>query len=836
MDAYILGRKIQEVSESYIFTDLSGSGDAFDDRNDYVLGQTNQDLTRTSEERRVLAFQNANVPAQPVDSIVSITGSSSGALVEKYIDVNGNIKGNYELVKDYNPETGGSPFGFDRITFTSNTKEVLGESLSKKKDFGIDALAFTGINTLQSIFSDINQFDENSNISSAGNKFIKLNHAPVVNVSKITNKTTGEIYTIVSQNKNSEGINEDGIIEISGRSLPNSADILSVNYTWRHEYDPYIDFSGTDVPWQFSDKNKVDSIDWSSAGGIFEEETTISRTDDGLVYEVSLGNNVSRPVSLYRKDVSQSTVSVVKTVGAVSLVGIELSLEDDVVRNIISVKRASDYLELYNTINNDGYFESRVIYLPSDSQASIDDEVLVSYNKVELFDIPGGDGSFYNNKITLPSDGSLEEAEVLEVVEEIFFSAETIYASYVAETSSVYKSTNLSNLPINSVDSSNNLVGLDDFESELSNQPIFFRYGDEGEEVEIERFGPAPLLVSTSGVVSPGKIKISGETLTRLSVEVNAGIALSNSVFSLRSELSQALGVAITDNIGIARVDRAMLLDSNGNLESEYNVFGCSVSNNKFSKGLSQVDSSLQTYEFRLPDTAENKAIKASSGDTILLHILAYNLDDYEELYFASSGSNISRNRFGRINRISVSSGFRTTGGVIAGSVDIKSYSQPNVGETYFANYDFTAPKEGERITISYNVNRLVIDATSELERVRPITADVLVKEAEELTVDVQGTLLINDDALNEAERITDSVINAVTNLLNTARLGSTIDYSDVISVAAAQNGVDSVNISIFNETGKAGRRAYIQSLDNQTISPGKIFFEAVSRSKFRIN
>ena len=86
VDAYILGRKIQEVSESYIFTDLSGSGDVFDDRNDYVLGQTNQDLTRTSEERRVLAFQNANVPAQPVDSIVSITGSSSGVLVEKYID------------------------------------------------------------------------------------------------------------------------------------------------------------------------------------------------------------------------------------------------------------------------------------------------------------------------------------------------------------------------------------------------------------------------------------------------------------------------------------------------------------------------------------------------------------------------------------------------------------------------------------------------------------------------------------------------------------------------------------------------------------------------------
>ena len=62
VDAYILGRKIQNVSDSYIFTDLSGSGKITDDRNNYILGQSTQDLTKTSEERRLLAFKKATNP------------------------------------------------------------------------------------------------------------------------------------------------------------------------------------------------------------------------------------------------------------------------------------------------------------------------------------------------------------------------------------------------------------------------------------------------------------------------------------------------------------------------------------------------------------------------------------------------------------------------------------------------------------------------------------------------------------------------------------------------------------------------------------------------------
>jgi len=837
VDAYILGRKIQETSDSYIFTDLSGSGDASDDRNDYVLGQSTQDLTRTSEERRILAFKNANIPAQPVDSIISITGSASGAFTEQFIDLNGDVKGNYVLEKDLNPETGGSPFGFDKISFTSNTKEIIAENLVKKQNFGLDPLSFNDINEISGVYFDINEVKENSKVSIAGNQYIKLLHKPVLKVNKVINETTGEVYSVVSQKLSEGGMNEDGIIEISGRSLPSAADVLSVNYIWRHYFDPYIDYAGSDAVGQFSDNSATDAIDWSSAGGIFEEESSISKSQDGLIYEVLLKNTVSRPLSVYKKDTVESRVSVINMIGTAAVIGIELSLEDKLIENIISIKRASDGIELYKTKYMDGSFESRIITLPSDTPANIDEEVIVHYNKVELYDISEPDGSFYNNIITLPSESALEEQGLLESVEEAYLAGEGVYATYVADASVVYKEVNLSSLPITSISKSNNLIAQDEFEAESSNQPIFYTFSSDGSPVSIDRYGAAPLRLSVSGTSAPGKIKVAGEALTRLSMEVEVGTAMTNRLIDIRSEIKEVLGIdSVPSNMGIARVDRAALLGWSGRFKEEYDVFGCSLKNVEYSIGAAEKDGELMNYQFELPDTPNNNSIVASSGDIILLHILVYDKNAYEEIYFSEAADKVTANRFARINRVSVSSGFRSGKNSLIGSISVEAVSQPKSGSTYYADYDFIAPKEGERITVSYNVNRLVIDATADIERVRPITADILVKEADEILVDVEGTVLINENALSESSRIIDAAINAVTSLLNTARLGAVIDYSDIVSVVAAQNGIDSVNISLFNESGKTGRKAFVKTLDNQTISPGNISFEAVSRSKFRIN
>jgi hypothetical protein len=836
VDIYVLGRKVQEVSESFIFTDLSGSGNISDERNDYTLGQAGQDPTRTSEERRVLAFKNGSLPVQPVDSMVSVTGSSSGLFTESYEDSDGVVYGNFELEKDLNPETGGSPFGFDKIHFISNTKIVEGEGLTKIGSFSSEALSFNDINEINQVYRDINETGENSEVSSAGNEFISLIHTPIIRVSQVQNKTTGEVYSVVDQNLDSDGLNTSGVIEISGRSLPTAADILSVNYTWRQVYDPYVDYAGSSSLSQFRDSSLTDSIDWSSTGGIFEEESVVTKSEDDLMFQVKLAYDISKVISVYKREEVESTISVVDTSGTTDLVGIELDSADEAIDNIVSIRRASDNLELYNTLAADGTFDARIIYLPSDSVGSIDDEVVVYYNKVELFDINKTDGSFYNNVVALPSEGVLDAEEVFDTVEDLYLSGDEVYATYVADISIVHPSTSLSNLPITGGEASNTLLGLEGSGSS-TNQPVFFEYDSGGDPHSIIKFGPANLDIKVSGISKPGKIKVSGVTLNRYTVDVTAGTAMSGFVFDIESELKTALDLtSIPSNMGIARVDKVCLLDSYGEIDKEFNILGYYLNDITYDIGSAQADSDLDNSHFTLPSTSTNSAISISSGDTIRVELLVYNTEGYEELYYSSSELRTTSNRFARIDRVSVSSGFRSVTGNLIGSVEIMMSSQPKSGSTYYVDYDFLAPKEGERITVSYNVNKLIADATVEIERVRPVTADILVKEAEDLTVDVEGMLLINEEALGEADKIVENVINSVTNIINTSSLGSIVDYSDIIAVAAGESGVDSVNISLFNESGKTGRKAFIKALDNQTISPGTVIFEATSRNKFRIN
>lgn len=837
VDIYILGRSIEAVSESFIFTDLSGAGNISDERNDHTLGQVGQDQTRTSEERRVLAFSTGSIPAQPVDSMISVVGSSSGILTESFTDSDGIVSGNFELQKDLNPETGGSPFGFDKIHFISNTKIVNGESITKGESFSVDALTFTDINDVTGVYRDINEIGENSEVSSAGKEYIKLLHTPVVRVSKVQNKTTGEIYSVVDQNLDSDGLNTSGIVQITGRSLPTAADVLNTNYTWRQEYDSYVDYGGSKSFSQFRDPSATDSIDWTSSGGIFEEAAIITKTDDGLVFEIETDFEINKVVSVYNKVETTSTLSVVSTVGATSIVGIELDAAEDVIVNIISVKRTSDNLELYSTPAADGSFDARIIYLPSDAVGSIGDDVTVHYNKTELFDINKTDGSNYNDKITLPSESVLEAEELLDIVEDLYLSGDYAYVTYVANIISVYSQVTLDGLPIIGGTTTNSLIGPETTSTSTNNQPVFFEFNSAGEPSSIVRFGPTKLQVGISGASSAGKIKVSGTTVDRYTLDVVAGVTMTGLAFDIESELKEALDLAsIPTNVGIARVDKVCTLDKNDKVDKEFSILGYYLKNTDYDIGAAQADLDLENYQFTLPSVPVNNAMSISSGDKLRIEILIYNSEGYEELYFASSGARTTNARFGRISRVSVSSGFRSTAGNLVGSVDIKPLNQPENGQAYYVDYDFLAPKEGERITVAYNVNRLIVDTTVEAERVRPITADILVKEAEELTVDVDGTLLINDDALSEADKIVENVINSVTNLLNTSRLGAIVDYSDIIAVAAGESGVDSVNISMFNESDKIGRKAFIKALDNQTISPGSVIFEAISRNKFRIN
>lgn len=832
VDIYILGKNLEEVAESYLYSDLSGIGDPTDERNDFIPGLFGLDDSLTSEERRVKAFEEGSIPLQPIDAIVSVVGSSSGIFAEKSTDSEGNVTGNYELVKDYNVETGGSPFGFDKIHFISDVKSVDGESITKSSLNSVDPLRFTDVKKIEEVYQDVQITGENSSRSSSDKSIIVLNHTPIVSVSRVTNVTTGEIYVVENQNfDDALGINTTGEISISGKTLPSRADILSVDYTWRHTFDNFIDFNGGELVGLFADDDVSDSIDWGVSNGITDELSVVSQTDDGFEYTVITDYPISRVLSVFFASKVEGTVALVANSDGEEVKGLELDSSDAEISNIISITDI-DKVEVYNTIDADGTFSSRTIFLPEDTSAEVGDTLTVFYNKVEVFDIEDGNGSFSDTTITLPSEDILIGADLFDTVDDAFLSEDDVYVTYVSEINDVAPTTSLSSLPINGSGTSNGL-----FDSSLtslvgSNQPVFFEYDSAGAAIGISRFGPSRLSVEISGSVKAGRIKVVGTTLKRLELTLTAGLSISGLTFDLESELKEALGLtSLPSSLFVARVDSVVGLDS----DVTYDVVGQTLKNNTYSFGTASLDDSLDATEFVLPSTDNNSDIELTSGEEVKVSLLVGDSNDFDTLYFGGDSELITDKRFARVDTISVSSGFRSSSGTLVGTVTVSPANQPNEGLTYSAVYNFKAPTEGERITVRYNLNRLVSTVTNNIEVVRPITADVLVKEAFELEVDVAGEIVISDDAESGSQTVLENVINAVVNLLNTSSLGSSIDYSDIITIAAGVAGVESVNISKFNESGEQGRKTSIRALDNQSIVAGTVSFSISSRQDFRI-
>jgi hypothetical protein len=488
-------------------------------------------------------------------------------------------------------------------------------------------------------------------------------------------------------------------------------------------------------------------------------------------------------------------------------------------------------VDVYNTKKSDGYTSGKLIFFPSDSGVSLGDEVTVNINKVEVFDIEDSDGSFVNNTISLSNDLILEKNGLLDFVSIAFLNGDEATVKYSADISSIVPTTDLSALPLSGTDSSNVLLNNDLSELTGSVQPTSFNFNDDLSVNSIQREGSCQLSVSLNGIPNFGSIKITGTTFTRLSLEGFAGNVYNGNILDLESILKAYLGLnVIPENYFVGRVSSIKIGDEVLDLNNY------SLNNNTYDSNVASQDISLSNFEVKVPDTSFNNLINYTSGTKVECTFDLVIPSDSETLFFYSSEERITEKYFFRVSNISVTSGLRSVSGILSGSISISSFNQPNQGAGYFADYNFKAPKDGERISVNYNLNKIILDVTSGIEVVRPITADVIVKEAFALPADVTGTIVISSGFESEEDSIVENVSNTIANLLNTATLGGLIDYSDLISAGAAIQGVDSIDISLFNESGKTGRRSFLQALDNQNIVAGVVLFTAVSRRNFRIS
>jgi len=413
VDIVVLGSNIIEATDSFIYLDKSNSSDATNSLNDYTIGQILGDENKTVSKKRVDNLATGILPTQPVSDIVQITGSLSGSnFKEKTVDEFGRVSGNYELVKD----TGyyaGSPWGFDKLKWISNTISDFQEDRIKNQTNGQDTLTYSDVTKISKIEQSVLVTNENSKVTS-DRSIIQLLHYPITNVTRVFNTNTGERYIVTNQNLDGSGsINTTGRIKISGSTLPSATDILQVDYNWIVTYDNHLDFDGL----KNTNNSRIvdDSIDWGYGSLVRNEKVLFSLDNTSSYFVGSTTLPASSVISCFSFNQYTGYVSKVTSGKYIDRLKVSLSNLDLEPTSVFSIKLRYSNQELYNTKNNDGLFQatstlfnSNVYYnfeiiLPTDTTAQENDFVTVKTNNLDVFTVDNISGSISGFNISIPT-------------------------------------------------------------------------------------------------------------------------------------------------------------------------------------------------------------------------------------------------------------------------------------------------------------------------------------------------------------------------------------------------------------------------------------------------
>ena len=325
------------------------------------------------------------------------------------------------------------------------------------------------------------------------------------------------------------------------------------------------------------------------------------------------------------------------------------------------------------------------------------------------------------------------------------------------------------------------------------------------------RQAPSKLSVTVADQINnSGIITVAGTTLTKVNELVFTATSNSlqqNIAEAVRKTLGLTSSGTIPSNISLARVTKLekVTTTTGGEILSTdvtYDVLGTSIKDNVFYANETVDNDSLSKLDFILPSTTNNLSNVPNIGDKLRITCYFTTTSDTESLSFTRNGTLYTNKLFSFIDKIYVSSGFTST----SARFIISYFNQPSTGSRYKAFYDYVAPKQNERIVIRYNYNQLITDTTFNIENARPINADVLVKAARKLYVDLTMNVVIKSDFISSAATVLQNLKDKLTTAINTNTLGDILDASDLVTVAQSVDGVDRARVVYFNENGQVGQ------------------------------
>jgi hypothetical protein len=805
VDIYVMGSNPQAGTDSFIYQDKSGREDPTDALNNFILGQSSltPDTSLSLNSRRVAALsEGADIPEQPVLSIISVSGSSSGSnFVEEYEDDVGNTHGNYRLEKDTG-SAAGSPFGLDRLVWTSDRIALEGESRTKGSFNAVDPLSFTDMIDISAITQDASVTNENSSVSSSSSEYVTLKHAPVRTTSRVFNLTTGERYTIADQNPDGQAgsLNTTGRIRISGRTLPRASDVLQVDYAWVKSFHADVEFDSRDPADELD--TSQDSIDWGFPNYIRDEGALAEKDSYGSLFVVT-EYPVSRALSV------NTFVSETLTVGGTA--SRKTVVTSRVVTNVHSMTDESKGgAEVYRTAQADGSFSNKLIVLPSDTLADIGDAVLAVYSLNDLLDADGYEsGTVLNRTISiLPSDAAAAGTPLL--------------VNYVADLENLLPSTELADLPVSS-------DGYNSFsEAADGYQPFLDLYNGSSVKSNMRRT-PSRLKVSASSIPAQGILEFVGTSHVLVSGVYTATAPDTIDLAALiRSTEGLGRNAAVPASISVARVMKLekVSLAITGDVRSvdaEFDLTNYSLRSNRWDRAGALENASLGRTQVGTADVAANSAISITTGAHIRATFYYAKINASERMFFSKSGTQITDKSFAKLDAINLVSGFADSAGTVSGRIVIDTTTQPEQNATYAVDYDYTAPKQNERITVNFEYNKLIVDATQVVEDSRPITADVLEKQATEVPLDVTAYIIVAPSFETSSETVRQDVASNITAALNATALATTLDKSDVVTNAYNVEGLDRIRITRFNKSASEGTVESVTAQKNEYLAAGTV-------------
>jgi len=413
VDVIVLGSSLVQNTDTFIYKDKSNNTDPTSVKNDVVIGQIAADVNKTINRKRIDDLKAGQVPAQPVNDILTVTGSISGSnFIAKTTDTYGRVSGNFELLKDTGVY-GGSPFGFDTFHWVSNKISLFSEDRIKSQFNGQDPTTFTDVLEIPQVQQSLSITNENSIVTS-DKSIIQLLHTPATSITRVFNVNTGERYIITDQDLDETGVyNTTGRIQISGNTLPSTSDLLQVDYSWIVNFDQHSDYDG--LTQTSNPRNVTDSIDWGYSSAIHNERVNFVLTVGDNFFTGTTSHPVDTVVSTNVFTEVDAAVTLVTSGTYVNRLSVVIDHLPVTVDSVDQITLKNSNIEIYNSAQANGSFTVttevvgiEILYvltviLPNDTVAKAGDTVSVILNSTNVFHSEETAGSSSGTQITIPS-------------------------------------------------------------------------------------------------------------------------------------------------------------------------------------------------------------------------------------------------------------------------------------------------------------------------------------------------------------------------------------------------------------------------------------------------